>query len=37
MNQLFGRMRATSIRELKMRRDEIFERTRKMMMADSAD
>jgi hypothetical protein len=37
MNQLFGKMRELSIRELKLRREEIFERTRKMMMADSAD
>ena len=37
MNQLLGRMRATSIRDLKTRREEIFERTRKIMMGDSAD
>jgi hypothetical protein len=31
MNQLFGKMREFSIRDLKFRREEIFERTRKMI------
>ena len=34
MNQLFGKMRELSIRDLKQRREEIFERTRRMMEAD---
>jgi hypothetical protein len=34
MNQLFGKMREFSIRDLKLRREEIFERTRKMIEID---
>ena len=34
MNQLFNKMRELSIRDLKTRREEIFERTRKMMAMD---
>lgn len=37
MNQLFGRMRELSIRDLKQRREEIFERTRRMMEADGEE